>query len=133
MLSYSSFSRIIPFEGTHRNEEQQVATTLSIRERLQKRDDTGKKYVPWKGSGDLEKNYNPWKNNRLVVVVVVVVVLLLLVLQPQKFYELRANHVACFANASGGEALRLPPQPPSSQVQVECLNFFSRYYFFSRG
>ena len=57
-----------------------------------------------------------------------------LVLWSQKFYELRANHVACFANASGGEALRPPPQPPSSQVQVECLNFFSRVLnFFSRG
>ena len=57
-----------------------------------------------------------------------------LVLWPQKFHELRANHVACFANASGGEALRPPPQPPSSQVQVECLNFFSRVLnFFSRG
>ena len=56
-----------------------------------------------------------------------------LVLWSQKFYELRANHVACFANASGGEA-RPPPQPPSSQVQVECLNFFSRVLsFFSRG
>ena len=40
----------------------------------------------------------------------------------QNFYELRANHVACFANASGGEALR-PPQPPSSQVQVDVLKF----------
>ena len=57
-----------------------------------------------------------------------------LALWSQKFYELRANHVACFANASGGEALRPPPQPPSSQVQVECLNFFSRVLiFFSRG
>ena len=57
-----------------------------------------------------------------------------LVLWSQKFYELRANHVACFANAFGGEALRPPPQPPSSQVQVECLNFFSRVLnFFSRG
>ena len=56
-----------------------------------------------------------------------------MVLQPQKFYELRANHVACFANASGGEALRPPPQPPSSQVQVECLNFFSRGLNFFPG
>ena len=57
-----------------------------------------------------------------------------LVLWSQKFYELRANHVACVANAFGGEALRPPPQPPSSQVQVECLNFFSRVLiFFSRG
>ena len=55
-----------------------------------------------------------------------------LVLWSQKFYELRANHVACFANASGGEALR-PPQPPSSQVQVECLNFFSRVLIFFPG
>ena len=51
-----------------------------------------------------------------------------LVLWSQKVYELRANHVACFANASGA------PQPPSSQVQVKCLNFFSRVLiFFSRG
>ena len=57
-----------------------------------------------------------------------------LALRSQKFYELRANHVACFADASGGEALRPPPQPPSNQVQVECLNFFSRVLsFFSRG
>ena len=57
-----------------------------------------------------------------------------LVLWSQKFYELRANHEACFANASGGDALRPPPQPPSSQVQVECLNFFSRVlYFFFQG
>ena len=57
-----------------------------------------------------------------------------LVLWSQKFYELRANHVACFVNASGGEALRPPPQPPSSQVQVECLNFFSRVLkFFFQG
>ena len=33
-----------------------------------------------------------------------------LVVWSQKFYELRANHVACFANASGGEALRPPPE-----------------------
>ena len=50
-----------------------------------------------------------------------------------KFYQLRANHVACFANASGGEALRPPHQPPSSQVQVECLNFFSRVLNFFPG
>ena len=57
-----------------------------------------------------------------------------LALWSQKFHELRANHVACFADASGGEALRPPPPPPSSQVQVECLNFFSRVLsFFSRG
>ena len=56
-----------------------------------------------------------------------------LVLWSQKFYELRANHVACFANASGGEALRPPPKPPSSQVQVECLNFFSRVLNFFPG
>ena len=57
-----------------------------------------------------------------------------LVLWSQKFYELRANHVACFGNAFGGEALRPPSQPPSSQVQVECLNFFSRVLrFFFQG
>ena len=39
-------------KSTHRKEEQQVATTQSIRkERLQKRDDTGKKYVLWKSAG----------------------------------------------------------------------------------
>ena len=56
-----------------------------------------------------------------------------LLLWSQKFYELRANHVACFANAFGGEAPRPPPQPPSSQVQVECLNFFSRVWIFFPG
>ena len=56
-----------------------------------------------------------------------------LVLWSQKFYELRANHIACFANASGGEGLRPPPQHPSSQVQVECLHFFSRVLFFFPG
>ena len=32
-----------------------------------------------------------------------------------KFYEPQANHVACSANASGGEALRPSPQDPSSR------------------
>ena len=68
------------------------------------------------------------------VVVVVVVVVVVCDLRHPKFYELRASHVACFANASWGEAPRPPPQPPSSQLQVECLNFFSRVIkFFSRG
>ena len=43
-------------------------------------------------------------------------------LRPSKFFEPQANHVSCFANASGGEALRPPPKPSSSQV--ECLNIF---------
>ena len=34
--------------------------------------------------------------------------------RPKKIYEPEANHAACSANASGGEALRPPPQPPSS-------------------
>ena len=33
--------------------------------------------------------------------------------RPPKFYE-PANRAACSANASGGEALRPPPEPPSS-------------------
>ena len=28
------------------------------------------------------------------------------------------NHVACFANASGGEALRLPPNPPPARFRL---------------
>ena len=32
----------------------------------------------------------------------------------QKSCEPKANHAACSPNASGGEALRPPPQPPSS-------------------
>ena len=47
---------------------------------------------------------------------------------PKNVYELRANHVACFANAFGGRSAS--PQPPSSQVQVECFNFFSRVLIF---
>ena len=45
---------------------------------------------------------------------------------PKKFYELRANHVACVANASGSAS------PPRSQVQVECLNFCPGSFFFPR-
>ena len=45
-----------------------------------------------------------------------------------KSCEPKANHAACSANASGGEALRPPPQPPSScfffkaylQVKLSC-------------
>lgn len=32
--------------------------------------------------------------------------------RPSKFYEPKANHVGCFANAFGGEARRAPPNPP---------------------
>ena len=45
---------------------------------------------------------------------------------PKKFYELRANHAACVANASGSAS------PPRSQVQVECLNFCPGSFFFPR-
>ncbi len=40
-------------------------------------------------------------------------------LRPPKFYESQANHVACCANASGGEALRppLPANPPKLPLQ----------------
>ena len=52
-------------------------------------------------------------------------------LRPSKFFEPQANHVSCFANASGGEALRPPPKPSSSQV--ECLNIFpGSQFFFTR-
>ena len=41
----------------------------------------------------------------------------------QKFCEptapkILSNHVACFANASGGEALRPPPQPPPARFRL---------------
>ena len=58
----------------------------------------------------------------------------LLNLRPQKFYELRANHVACFANASGGEALRPPPQTPLQPGSGWVLKFFFQgIKFFFQG
>ena len=51
-------------------------------------------------------------------------------LRPPKFFEPQANHVSCFANASGGRRCGLPPTPSS---QVECLNIFSRVLIFFPG
>ena len=50
-----------------------------------------------------------------VVAVVAAAAVVVLVLRPQEFYELRANHVACFANAS---AQRLPPNPPPARFRL---------------